>query len=206
MGLYKKKATVQAIYEEMPTIFDALQLPDPLTVQQMRALILTECGELDTIFSDAEAMAAYLPVWNACELPGWERIAEALAAEYNPIHNYDRTDVETEEGSAESSSGSSGSSTNSGADTETTKREGFNSSDFVNADKRIMEAGTTAESSTEASSESSSERTRTLESSGNIGVTTSQQMIEAEIALRSKWTLAGIVLESFKKTMCVGVW
>ena len=42
--------------------------------------------------------------------------------------------------------------------------------------------------------------------SGNIGVTTSQQMIEAEMALRAKHNMYQIISDSFKRHFCIMVY
>lgn len=47
---------------------------------------------------------------------------------------------------------------------------------------------------------------RTLTREGNIGVTTSQQMLESELDLRSRWNLLQIYLADFRRELCVGVW
>ena len=47
---------------------------------------------------------------------------------------------------------------------------------------------------------------RTLTREGNIGVTTSQQMLESELELRIRWNLLQIYLTDFRRELCVGVW
>ena len=47
---------------------------------------------------------------------------------------------------------------------------------------------------------------RILERSGNIGVTTSQQMIEAELELRVRTNLLAVLIADFRREICVGVW
>lgn len=47
---------------------------------------------------------------------------------------------------------------------------------------------------------------RVLTREGNIGVTTSQQMLESEIQLRRRYRLIQIILDDFRADLCVGVW
>lgn len=47
---------------------------------------------------------------------------------------------------------------------------------------------------------------RVLTREGNIGVTTSQQMLESEIQLRQRYRLIQIILDDFRADLCVGVW
>lgn len=47
---------------------------------------------------------------------------------------------------------------------------------------------------------------RELTRSGNIGVTTSQQMLESEIQLRAKYNFINYFCDKFSKEMTIGVW
>lgn len=47
---------------------------------------------------------------------------------------------------------------------------------------------------------------RSLTRSGNIGVTTSQMMLESEVSLRIKWNMMQIIMSDFLREICVGVW
>ena len=103
-------------------------------------------------------------------LDKWNRVANALLSDYNPINNYDMT--ENEDTSL---------NTKSNTETKTTQKfAGYNS-------------GTTLPVATETEGEGETtgtdefnNSTRELTRSGNIGVTTSQQMIESELKLREK--------------------
>lgn len=238
MGMYKAKPTLLELYTEDSTIFSGLTIPASLNVDTLKAVLLQELGELQTVFKDAASIKAYLPAWSAIHAVPWARMLSALSASYNPIHNYDRTDEETEEISGTESETSTGSMTDertasrttsgtetvtpSGSNVTVTQRAGFNSVDFVNSDKATETPGTVMttadsgsisdESDTSVStsggrdSEESKTRTRTLTSSGNIGVTTAQQMITAEVDMRRQLEMYSIITQSFKCDLCVGVW
>lgn len=45
-----------------------------------------------------------------------------------------------------------------------------------------------------------------LTRTGNIGVTTSQQMLESELMLRGRWNMYEIIAATFMRDICVGVW
>lgn len=254
MGMYKAKPRLVDLYTEDSTIFANLTIPEGMESATANAIIMQECGELQTVFEDAASLKAYLAPWSAAHAVPWARMLAALSAEYNPIHNYDRTDTEvitdTETSSGEKSeteattdSGTSsltetGSGSESGTaatdvtknDTSTIKKAGFNSADFVNSDQTTVEASESGESTTsrELSSETSTtgvtsatgsktghgteetsrdaERERTLTSQGNIGVTTAQQMITAEIDMRAAFNMYMIIMRAFRADICVGVW
>lgn len=238
MGFYKPRPTLAELYNEDSTIFSGLLLPPTLQLPILRSIILQELGDLETVFTAAEDIKAYLPMWSAARLNSWQRVLDALSADYNPIHNYDRTDTETENvtgSGTETSSGSdkesstdtqnssfTGTTQAGGQDTVTRNVQGYNSSAFVPSDQDVTALGNKQDSSsattgagTQNRESSRSEdrsrtdteiRSRTLNSAGNIGVTTSQQMITAEVEMRQKWTVYGIICEAFKHDLCVGVW
>lgn len=123
-------------------------------------------------------------------------IANALAQEYDPLANYDRTEVTTREntgtvttdidtthtGTVETAGEDSASSTNS--------RSGFNSATMVPTDSSSTGSETSATTTNDLADNTDTTRTDDLMEevnshiSGNIGVTTSQQMLLSEIELR----------------------
>ena len=237
MGMYKPTPRLAELYAEDGTILANLTLPEGLESATANAIILQECGELETVFEDAASLKAYLAPWSAAHSVPWTRMLAALSAEYNPIHNYDRTDTEnitdTEEGSGSTTTSETdsetGSETTSGSastevekgDTSTIKKMGFDSVDFVDSDQTEVEATESGETTTSGSATTSrsgsktgsatastsrdAERERTLRSQGNIGVTTAQQMITAEIDMRAAFDMYGIIMRAFRADICVGV-
>ena len=95
-------------------------------------------------------------------LDGWRRMYAAMTAEYNPINNYDM--VETERRNTSSSM----------TGTSDTGVHGYGGG-----------ASAAPTGKVETSSSGSGSEGRSLTRSGNIGVTTSAQMIEGELTLRS---------------------
>lgn len=144
----------------------------------------------------------------------YSEMYEALIAEYNPIENYDRyEDTDSTKGSQSNTSdyGSFSVTKDFGAQTETDSIGAgtntientvapFNSSEFVNDNKTVETDGSRTNSKAFADytdTDTTSERIDTFTEGqrldytsshihGNIGVTTNQQMIEAELELRKK--------------------
>lgn len=132
----------------------------------------------------------------------WDKLYKVLSAEYNPIENYSMTEEETPDITrTETPNITRGKTTSAKSDfTVTTDADtasdvyGFNSNSPVpqgesngkstvttqgDADKNV-----TTENETETGTRTERETgKRTLTRSGNIGVTTSQQMLESEIKL-----------------------
>lgn len=121
------------------------------------------------------------------------RIYAALKEEYKILDNYNGTETETvtSSGSGTSTIGAQTSSSTTGAQTSTSTsstspwNEGGN---FTEAEKTSEDAGARTDSANvgarDDSSSFSNSETRTLNRHGNLGVTTSQQMIDSELRLR----------------------
>lgn len=108
----------------------------------------------------------------------WSRLYKALHLEYNPIENYSMTEEGTDEhNSARNTAGSSS------TDNETTGSSyGFDSKTAVPTD---VSRGVSGTSDKQDEREQGTTK-HNFKRSGNIGVTTAQQMLESEFELRKK--------------------
>lgn len=110
----------------------------------------------------------------------WNKLYATLSLEYNPISNYDMTESETVENEKTNSREGSQSVNATTSGNSADNVFGFNSSGAV-GDSTTTTSATNSTTSTDSDSGSGTDNTeRTLTRSGNIGVTTSQQMIESE--------------------------
>lgn len=127
----------------------------------------------------------------------WQRKYDALMEEYNPIENYSMTETGTDR-----NVGSGTNSTTYGAGTKTDnlgatesntleKTYGFNSEGASNKGSvttngnAVTNTETTAERTDSGSATSENQLTHSLSRSGNIGTTTTQQMLQSELELRN---------------------
>lgn len=152
--------------------------------------------------------------FKADNMQNWQRIAAAYNSVYNPIHNYDRTeqeDYDKTSGYTNTDSYDNYSVTSKPADstvthvigsdnnglTTTTQSTTYNDDTLVDKLKNTTQGtettttsyangNTTTYAGTHTLTNNSNEKlnNRNLRVSGNIGVTTTQQMINAEIELR----------------------
>lgn len=130
----------------------------------------------------------------------WQKLWDTLSFEYNPIENYkmteemdgDTTDITY--GNTETDTlvhGKTQTRTDNLTEVSETGIQGFNSASYSASDKYTTDntgtqtyADTGTDTNTKArTGKDTHERNYTLTRSGNIGVTTSQQMIESERAL-----------------------
>lgn len=125
-------------------------------------------------------------------IKNWNALYKTLSLEYNPIENYSMTETENVQDTHKGTLESNGNNTNTytetaiGNDTSNNQLWGFNSTDSVNSDKQTGDTTRDVDSTMDSTHKNTDRETkditsdRTLKRSGNIGVTTSQQMIESE--------------------------
>lgn len=158
-------------------------------------------------------------VYNAIHKPDFLRAYEASVLEYNPISNYDSKETNvylTNEGKEKNEVKHGKTTTNTANDvTNETKTTSDVSADYRNEEKTIQSGSTTVSDSgttttditREAKSLTVGEKTYSAdevraeikEKSGNIGVTTSQQMLQSEIDLRMN-PVVMLYLDEFANT------
>ena len=216
-----------------PGILGELVLPDGLDVELVKDNLLAETAELEVIYPDAVFMQAMIGRWSAKELPIWERLYKTTLLEYNPIENYDRMEewTEAEDTKKNTEADATGTSTTDtdGTSTRQSNTDGtindqkyvsaYNETDFTPTERDNNTQSETNEStqtdvgtvSVKTSAENTTDETgnrnllRKGRAHGNIGVTTSQQMIEAErdVAL---YNIIDVIITSFKNRFCLQVY
>ena len=161
-----------------------------------------------------------------------ETIEDEKTEQHTGTDSTTRTGTETSQaGGSDSQSGSSTTTdTNSGTDTTTNKITGFDSNDLVNHDSSSMQHGHVVTSSASGSSTDTYGRSDTLTRNtvdalqhgekiehdgtversvlayGNIGVTTSQDMLTQELEVAKIIQVIPIIIESFKNRFCLMVY
>lgn len=182
------KLTMIGLYEYDPTIFDNLSLPEGLDKDTLVDNILLRSGEFEVIYPDADFMKFSIGAWSRKWSATITRWVTALAIEYNPLENYNRYEHWTDERDISGSEGgsSSGSTGGTTGSTTTNKVSAYDAGDALTTHDQSESHGS---DSTSNSGEYSSEHSTDddLEHDGrihgNIGVTTSQQMLLSELDL-----------------------
>lgn len=233
--------SVLGLYTYNNRLFEEMQFPSGFTAQDKETVvynILAECAELEILFPDYDFCKNMIGLWSRLNLFEWERIYKLSLMEYNPIENYNRTEIETiTTNSTDSHSGNDikkdgGTDTqltqntstekNTGSDTNLNQVTGYNGSVMVDHDKALLNHSHTIEDSVTGSNatnygktetfthgetiESTGENIRENKTTGNIGVTTSQQMAESEVDLVPKLNIMKIICKSFKDRFCILVY
>lgn len=160
------KITLIGAYNYDPTLFDNLTFPEGIEKELAVNEILTRSGEFELIYSDLDFLKFQITKWGSKHYRTFDKWINALNIEFDPLYNYDRyeeTDDHTDNKGTVSS--------NAGATT-TGDVSAFDSSGYQPKDKTT----TSSESGETSGSESTYKHRAHLY--GNIGVTTSTQMLE----------------------------
>ena len=214
-------------------VLSELVVPDGVDLEVVKDNLLAETAELEVIYPDAVFMQAMIGRWSAKELPVWEKLYNTTVLEYNPIENYDRQESWTEDENTTRNTDSEATGT-SKTETDGTSKQNreneiehaqnkyvsaYNETDFTPTERTQesqQEIGSTTQEdegtvNVSAKSGNVTDETgkRLLDRSGrahgNIGVTTTQQMIEQErnVAL---YNIIDVIIESFKRRFCLLVY
>lgn len=293
------------LYNWDNTLFDTMSFPEEFGAADKTLFtnnLLMDCAELEVIYSDCAFMKFAIENWSAKELPTWQRIFNAMTAEYDPIENYNRNEDVTEthsgsithsgkdtvqasgtdsvaasgkdtiqlsgndtitlsgkdtnQASGTDSDGHTGTQTvsGSGTDTDTLSKTSFENNTYAAVQKNEMQKGssqtttfndtishtngrkdelsygkvdTTAYGKKDETTYGRTDTTthgRKDETThghiitdttsvttsgnihGNIGVTTSQQMLEQELNIAPKLNVMNYMIESFKNRFCLMVY
>lgn len=183
------------------SVFDSLVLPAGYVKEDVVNTILVECGEFETLYPDADYLKSAIGLWGK----KWERTftkwLTALTIEYNPLENYDRKEEWTDNAESVGTTNLSTSGTN--GDTTENKVSAYDSSDY--SPNALNSTNGHNSQTSDGTSTGSTTTERTGRTHGNIGVTTSQQMLESELNL-AKWNLLNHISDVFKKELCIAVY
>lgn len=171
--------SIKGLYDYDPSLFDGMAWPDGVTAGDVLPELTVELAELEVVYPSANTMKTAIAAWSKSRVAAWNRIVAALAAEYDPIENYDRYEDWNDKSDSKSDY--------------LNKVAGFNVADQMQD-----------QSSSEQSTNSGSEHSGHIH--GNIGVTMAQQMISAELDLRAKYDITHIIISEFKQRFCLMVY
>lgn len=186
-------------------LFKNLTLPTGLVKKTLTDNILLQGGEFEVVYSDPWALQNFISVWADREQATFQRWVDALAIEYAPLENYDRHEDWTDTLDSDGTSNTTGTNDTSTSGTVTTDVSAYDSSSYQPKDK-VTSSETIDNDTTERNTSTlDNEGVHTGRIHGNIGVTTSQQMLEAELDL-GYWNIYSRITDMFLKEFCIMIY
>ena len=235
------RLTLIGLYNYDPAVFINLTLPAAVDEEIFVDSLMMEYGECPLIYPDLDFMKLAIGAWSRKWYANIERIAAAITSEYNPLHNYDRTETwtENEEGTkdftrgiVDGESATENQTINESGTENTTESENgndenlvsaYNENDYQPSTKTTYERENERETETEKTTTSNKanrndrstdetygetngkQNTKSGRTFGNVGVTTSTEMLQQELDLRRTENLYHIIAELFYKEFCLYV-
>ena len=166
--------SIMGLYEYDDNIFHGLQLPQGLDKEAVINEILLQCAELEVMYSDINTMKIAIATWSTANLYTWQKLYDTMVIEYNPIWNVDANVTINRD--------------TSGSGNATDAVKGFNSDTWAESDK--------------TDTNSTAKENVTERRTGNIGVTTTQQMLEQERKI-ADFNMISYIAQSFKQRFCL---
>ena len=231
MSIAKITLTGQEIWlqKNNQSVFDLLSLPEGIEKDNVVDNIILECGEFETLYSDPYFMRSAVGVWSNKHYRTFEKWIAALNLEYNPLENYDRQEDWTDTGDentkskftddtkteTDSSTTSEGSSNQNGNTEDLVSA--FDSSSYQESEKHVIDTDEdhTDEVTSNTKLTNDSEQNTVGEKDtidkhtgrihGNIGVTTSQQMLQSELDI-SRFNIIQEITNLFMTELCICVY
>ena len=155
----------------------------------------------DGILEDSSRQALALLISSKFKV-NWMRLWNAEIAVYDPVHNYDMHEEGTRTGNNRNESQSTDETKHGRSNTSKYSHYGFNSQSANPSDEDVTTEGGTTNLNRNGSVDYTINESTTLHRYGNIGVTTNQQMIEAERSLRM-WNYFNSVYKDVDSVLAV---
>lgn len=125
------RLTLNGMYQYDPTLFDGMILPEGYDRDALMAEIMKRSGQLYPYHQVPPILKADIRLWFSRNYLNFDRIMEALTAEYDPIENYNRHEQSTTTPNLTDKSTLSGKDSDQLSGTDTTTRSHTNYKETV---------------------------------------------------------------------------
>lgn len=220
--------TLQGLYNYDSRLFDLMKVPKQLNVNTVIRTLCDRTRELELLYPELTYMKQRIGIWSDRNQWSWQKMCDVLEKEYDPIENYDRTEEWSDQNQSTETSHEQSDEGNGFENVRTDnlkeKNSGTNrrqnvafNSGLADAEKNIVD-GVVANTGTQKHVENGHKNTindgdKSGNSSakhegrvhGNIGVTTTQQMIQSELEL-AKFNIYETIADSFVREFCLMVY
>lgn len=181
-------------------IKDNVQIAPAINKEDIIDLIIAECGELNLVWSNPEYLQNLIGKWSKANLYNWERMYLALYEEYDPLTNYDRNEKTKDTRTPDLTN--TYTDKNKNANVTRNYENGYNSGEQVQSGQTEADTNITTTNATSGTDVNEHEGRLW----GNIGVTTSAQMLSGELEVRMKDNIHDIIVSMFKDKFCILVY
>ena len=184
-----------------PDVLDELHLPVEIDRHDLINMLYMKSWDLELVYPFPDFMKEMVGSWSAAHLWEWQKLVNTTKLDYNPIWNKDGVIIETED--RDTTGTTSGTGRENRTDTTTGSTNAFNGGAFQDREKTDGTSGRDWADRNDAVSKETIGRKR--EEHGNIGVTSTQQMIKEEREI-SYFSVYEVIAKEFTAAFCLGVY
>ena len=219
----------QALTIKNQTLFDNMNLPTGIDKDTVVDNILLEGSDFEVVYPDPDFMRTAIGTWSSKHYRTFEKWINALNIEYAPLENYDRqedwtdtldsdttnTNVDTTSENTDTTVNITGEQTDSGSVENTVSA--FDADTYQPAEKSDTDNTTNTSTDTTSGVDFTHNSTITVTGTkddttvhrgrihGNVGVTTSQQMLQAELDI-ARFNIVQQITDLFLTEFCIMIY
>lgn len=191
--MLKPTLTFRGLYNYDNSIFDNCAFPDGVDADTVISHVMWDGGDLELLYSNADYIKDQMTHFCAAMAYKWGKLYDTLNLEYNPIENYDRIEEYTDNGTANTQATRTDNLTTANA------AAPFNE-ETLKTRETDTQTGTVGNVGSNTTQLRHSGRIH-----GNVGVTTSQQMLESERDV-AMFNLYKIIADDIINYFCISIW
>ena len=194
--------SIAGLYKFNEHLFDDMYIPESLNRDTVVASIIMETEGLEALYVDIPFMMDAIKYWSITMRHKWDKLVASMNFDYNPIWNKDgtRTHTETEDKSSERDE----TVADSTASTSNNFGAGFNTTSGLTNRERDTVQNSGQVKTDDDLKESTKRESKDVEQ-GNIGVTSTQQLIKEEREV-ADINIYSIIAKDFKQKFCIQVY
>lgn len=209
--------TLIGMYNYDNSLFAGLVFPAGIDRDLAIQRILNKSEEFEVMYEDFDYLKERIEIWAKIWEHTFKKWVDDLALEYDPLYNYDRHEIYKDIHSrdyTDASKSNSNSSTSTGSSASSTTEQTVSASDssvYQPDQKETSSASSSqngtgkADSNTTANGNSNEVITHDAHLFGNIGVTTSVQMLTEDLKI-AEWNLYEHISDIFIDEFCILVY
>lgn len=175
------------------SLFDQVLIPSGIDRDMLIHAILLRAGDFEVMYPNPDFMQDVINSLFKRWYKTFAKWEKALNIEYDPLSNYDRKEEWTDNSRADTT-------TNSKSNSDDTLKVSSYDSDLMHDKEK-----TNGNNQSDIVSKSNANNKRTGRAYGNIGVTTSQQMLDAELTI-ARFNLYNQIADIIVRDICIMVY
>lgn len=203
---------------ENTSLFSNIVIPEGLNKDTLVDNIMFDLGEFEVLYAQPFFYKSAIEHFFRKYSETFNKWYESMQISYNPLENYDRMESwnDTSRGSSTNNTNTedtiNGTTNDSNRSSTENRVSAFDSNnyqpneqtDYSDSSTTITNSGSNSTVTNAGSNEGNSTHDGRVH--GNIGVTTSQQMLESELNLRKKYNLYKMITDLFAQELCILVY